>query len=516
MSSLKRIPVVVVDSNTIVKQAWRLNTPAWQLLLHQSEHGEIRLVMPRVVLIEVVARYRQNLEEALDEERDAAQKLRRLLPGASIKDPGRSLDELVMLYEEELLETLSSHDVGLAEIPPVDMVDFVGRAALRRRPFDDNGHGFRDALVWETLLVEAGKVIHSEAILITQDGDYLAVRGQQGLHGDLLSEVSERAPLVPVRHHLRIHDYLKDAYPTGDTKLIASLAFELDRNRGHLTDGVEATFKQAFEDVVGLGLAKSADLTFHERPGIRLVGASANEEEEGGPVLVDLLCTFEVTMVIPMGADPSPGVREMRETIEVSASSLFEPATSIFGEIELDEVRERINSTVIAGTWRPMNEELLRRLAAGQVQMIDPALLEGFKQGQSFTLPPGFLDAIKKIQAYPFPPGFFDTIKLAQSFTLPPGFFDTIKLAQSFTLPPGFLDAIKKIQAYPFPPGFFDTIRQPQSFTATPEPEARETGETKGPDIPDPAEESGGEGGEGGEGGDEDEHRPDEPETPQA
>jgi hypothetical protein len=313
------------------------------------------------------------------------------------------------------------------------MVDFVGRAALRRRPFDDNGHGFRDALVWETLLVEAGKVIHSEAILITQDGDYLAVRGQQGLHGDLLSEVSERTPLVPVRHHLRIHDYLKDAYPTGDTKLIASLAFELDRNRGHLTEGVEATFKQAFEDVVGLGLAKSADLTFHERPGIRLVGASANEEE-GAPVLVDLLCTFEVTMVIPMGADPSPGVREMRETIEVSASSLFEPATSIFGEIELDEVRERINSTVIAGTWRPMNEELLRRLAAGQVQMIDPALLEGFKQGQSFTLPPGFLDAIKKIQAYPFPPGFFDT------------------------------------------------IRQPQSFTATPEPEARETGETKGPE----------------------------------
>jgi predicted nucleic acid-binding protein len=457
------VPLVVVDSNAIVKQSWYLDSPAWRLLLHQAEHGEICLLIPRVVLIEVLARYRQELDAALDAERKAIRALGPLMRETKQGEPDRSADQVMKFYEETVLDVLAGNGINVADIPAVDLESFVSRAATRKRPFDDNGHGFRDALVWETLVVSVDSDIHSEVIFITRDGDYLAEKSKAGLHSDLVIDCKVRLA-VAVRHHLQIHDYLKDAYSTDDHALMATLADELDAQRGHLEDQVEGSFfgasEIAFQDFAGRIVIEDVD--FHGRPQIHLVGVLVGDDDNS-PLLVELSCIFDVTIKLSLGsADPT--VRELREEFEVPATALYEQDVRLFGEIELDGVGSRIRAAAFDSGWTPMSGAELRKLAAGQTPMVDPALIDAFRN-QTVKLPDGFLDSFQ-----------VPTVKLPQSFldslNIPMVNFPVVKLPQSFLdslnipmvnfpvvkLPQSFLDSLK------IPMVNFPVVKLPQSF----------------------------------------------------
>jgi len=142
-------------------------------LAHGREAGWT-IVVPEVVVQELIRGYRRALKDSLSKRADEATRLSRRLglhvPSDQI-DPDRATDD----YAMRLRESLESQAV-IAPLPAVSHENLLSRDVDERRPFK-NGKGYRDTLIWLTVLHEATK--HDHVIFMTAnrkdfgDGDEL-------------------------------------------------------------------------------------------------------------------------------------------------------------------------------------------------------------------------------------------------------------------------------------------------------------------------------------------------------
>jgi hypothetical protein len=183
-----RLPRVVIDANLIVERDWFLAGGAAAALLAASRRGRVRMVVPEVVVLEAVAAHATQERRAAREFRKAIARLHKLRTPLRY-EPERHDTEPFMrrTYESWLRERLDQHRVEVASVPEVSE-QLVRRAIQRRRPFDAEGKtGFRDALIWETVLAEASE--YALTVFATNDGDF--GKGDT-LHVDLLADLVAR------------------------------------------------------------------------------------------------------------------------------------------------------------------------------------------------------------------------------------------------------------------------------------------------------------------------------------
>lgn len=93
-------------------------------------------------------------------------------------------------YREDIEEVVREADGLILPIPDVPHARLIDKAATRTRPFDDNGNGYRDALVWASVL-ELLEVGGDRVILISDDKAFSATNEPGQLHPDLLKELAE-------------------------------------------------------------------------------------------------------------------------------------------------------------------------------------------------------------------------------------------------------------------------------------------------------------------------------------
>jgi len=98
-------------------------------------------------------------------------------------------EQIVARYEESLLMKLKSHGAIVTDYPGVSHSSVVQRALARRRPFTKGGKGYRDTLIWESVLELAESEGHP-VVFIASDEDFGTKQGQ--LHGDLQDDIEER------------------------------------------------------------------------------------------------------------------------------------------------------------------------------------------------------------------------------------------------------------------------------------------------------------------------------------
>ena len=128
------VTTVVVDTNQIVKRDWRIGRPWWSILLQLAASGQLRLVVPDLVVLEAVGRFRAELGKA----------------EGTLKKLGIPIDLAAQVsgYEAGLRQTLRDASAEMPCDPPVTVSDLVGMAIGRELPFDQNGNGFRAAFFY--------------------------------------------------------------------------------------------------------------------------------------------------------------------------------------------------------------------------------------------------------------------------------------------------------------------------------------------------------------------------------
>ena len=85
-------------------------------------------------------------------------------------------------------ERLEAQFDRVLDYPDIQHEVLVMRAVTRTRPFDEEGEGYRDALIWETILKLASEV-DSEVVFISNDNDF-SNQGRE-LHNDLAVQMDE-------------------------------------------------------------------------------------------------------------------------------------------------------------------------------------------------------------------------------------------------------------------------------------------------------------------------------------
>jgi predicted nucleic acid-binding protein len=186
--------VVVLDSSPILADR-PLRKRTTKALLDASSRGEIRVVVPQVVIDEVVNAAHGSFRDAGKEISKANDWVSKQLPTPHLwKVP--DVDALTDQVRNHLESEFAKHAVEIAKHDSVPNDELVRRDLSRRKPYDESGRGFRDALIWHVL-----KDLDVEnVVFVTRNtNDFADPDDHSRLHEELAEEVEDphRFTLVP-------------------------------------------------------------------------------------------------------------------------------------------------------------------------------------------------------------------------------------------------------------------------------------------------------------------------------
>jgi len=229
---------VVVDTN-IFHGDPRMRRSHFRILLGQHLRGRITLALPEIVVREVPKLFQTQVDAAATAITGEAAKLRDLGhdPGAiTIPDSKTARAD----FNKQFREGLEQRKVRIAPIAGT-LDELVNQSVTERRPFRPKSAGFRDALIWRSILELADE---DEVVLISKNWKDFA---QDDKHRDVLhqhlredleagGQPRDRVRLVP-----SLEDFIKAHVPTAAQLAIAQQRFEDDPEwREELTENIRS------------------------------------------------------------------------------------------------------------------------------------------------------------------------------------------------------------------------------------------------------------------------------------
>ncbi len=179
--------LVVLDTTETFNDL-RLESPDYKMLHSFLARHPAKLVMPRIVVEEMTNHYRKKLTEQQKLARDKCRGLNALRPG-TVDETQFDLDIAAACadYRQDLKRKLTKFFVEEVDYSDIDLPSVVARALERRKPFDSKGKaGFRDALLWESILIVA-KRQKDDVVFVTRNSKDFGEHGR--LADDLAADL---------------------------------------------------------------------------------------------------------------------------------------------------------------------------------------------------------------------------------------------------------------------------------------------------------------------------------------
>jgi hypothetical protein len=193
--------LVVLDSNALFNDG-AFTGGATGRLLALSRRGMLHLAVPEVVLLEVERQHRVQVLGKIDQLRKMPQKAReaaRVLgmtessAGITIWPTEFDAESIMTNYRIDLRRRLHDANVEVLSIPAVEHRELLERDLGGRPPFDPSGKGYRDALIWHSILDRCSTLTARDRVMfVTNDLDF----GRDQVDGSLLAELPSGAPLI--------------------------------------------------------------------------------------------------------------------------------------------------------------------------------------------------------------------------------------------------------------------------------------------------------------------------------
>jgi hypothetical protein len=190
--------IVLIDTNAVHRDPWMRNEPGTDLLAAAAA-GECRVVLPKVVVDELRRQQADWLKEHREELTKTIEDMRgnpvdvEAMAGALEKN----LDDMQSQIDSSFEALLDQDGVEVAPVPTDVNESLVMRDLARRRPFQEKGSdnwstGFRDAVIWETVLAVLEEVPDDEKLIFVTDDHGFLAEGWKSLHEDLLNDLDAR------------------------------------------------------------------------------------------------------------------------------------------------------------------------------------------------------------------------------------------------------------------------------------------------------------------------------------
>lgn len=201
---------VVPDTNPFHGARW-LASSAGQRLIDLARTGCCQVAIPQVVIDELERQHREALTKQRDDARAALSEIKSLV---DLNDIVAKFDDLLDRVGADRDALLAQSGIHAAPLPTYIARDLVRRDLARRRPFMEmdggkrKSFGFRDAVIWETLLDVAGADDSGDTIFfVTRDTGYFPKGLNDRLHPHLLDDLDQRN--IP-RNRIKVIDTLEN------------------------------------------------------------------------------------------------------------------------------------------------------------------------------------------------------------------------------------------------------------------------------------------------------------------
>ena len=142
---------IVIDTTELFSNP-RLEGPSFGILKSFLSRTESCLLVPQVIIDESVNHFRNRIQKLVAEANDGVREINRLTLSNFPSIPTDADDE-TQNYLNFLLSTLKRMGAKIIPYNAVSVEKIATRSLSRKKPFDGEGKkGFRDAIVWESLL----------------------------------------------------------------------------------------------------------------------------------------------------------------------------------------------------------------------------------------------------------------------------------------------------------------------------------------------------------------------------
>ena len=173
---------VVLDTNVLAADRF-LRGPHLRTLFDSADKAGHSVCIPRVVLEETTRQYEEELETTMRQHKKTLRELT-LAFGRELESPTAGAD--VSLATARYRSNIEGNNITIIDYPAVSHDDVIKRDLSRRKPFSQDGRGYRDTLIWETVLGMAST--GDQIALITNDKDFRSK--DSGLHEHLCQDLA--------------------------------------------------------------------------------------------------------------------------------------------------------------------------------------------------------------------------------------------------------------------------------------------------------------------------------------
>jgi hypothetical protein len=195
------VPWVVLDATVIGGRDRHLDSAAGRLLRDEAVAGRLRIGVPEAVVIEAEANQRRAVQAARERLVAAHEALGRV-PSAR----GGDLRPWRLPYREDLVRVLRATGGEILALPGTPHIRLLQRAADRRRPFNGEGHGYRPALVWETVLALLSRAPGPLLLVSADHAAFSETRYAAELAPELATELADRGHAGRVGLYFELRD----------------------------------------------------------------------------------------------------------------------------------------------------------------------------------------------------------------------------------------------------------------------------------------------------------------------
>ncbi len=180
---------IVLDTNILVNR-WFLSGPTFDLLekyLHQTNSV---LILPRIVIQEIQNKYREVLNKRIFETSHAIKEVQRLTQHVQTSIQELSIDAELTYdkYEQFLNYKITQLKTQIPEYNDIPHDIIVRRAIASRKPFGAGDRGYRDTLIWETILRKVVTPTDKTIFITNNSKDFCDSNGE--LHSDLKEDLT--------------------------------------------------------------------------------------------------------------------------------------------------------------------------------------------------------------------------------------------------------------------------------------------------------------------------------------
>src|SRR6266700_5115358 len=196
---------VILDSNVFLKDL-KFESPQFGELLAYLRRTGSKLVIPSMVMLEVIERYKESLRSSLKTAYRSWVSFAKIRMSPHPEFPYIDFDQEVQKLKEHLLKVSSGiQTVQWSDVSGIDVNEIARRGAKRLRPANQNGEELRDVILWLTIFQYARKT-NQEIVFISDDHGFRQAEDKDDLHSELVDEIASAK--LPIHFYRNISAFL--------------------------------------------------------------------------------------------------------------------------------------------------------------------------------------------------------------------------------------------------------------------------------------------------------------------